>query len=73
MSGVFSPKKFYLCPFYSQKRAILFGEHIANDVLLTLPHRISIRIKEGLLHGGEVEGQVWGMLFSFELDTLKVL
>ena len=35
----FSCKKFYLCPSCTQKRAILFGEHIVNDVLLKLPHR----------------------------------
>ncbi len=30
---------FYLCPSCSQKRALLFGEYISNEVLLTLPHR----------------------------------
>ena len=35
----FSCKKFHLCPSCAQKRAILFGEHIVNDVLLRLPHR----------------------------------
>jgi len=35
----FSCKRFYLCPTCSQKRSILFGEHISNDVLLRLPHR----------------------------------
>ena len=33
----FSCKKFYLCPSCSQKRAILFGEHISNEVMLKLP------------------------------------
>ena len=35
----FSCKRFYFCPACSQKRAILFGEHISNEVLLRLPHR----------------------------------
>lgn len=35
----FSCKKFSICPSCAQKRAILFGEHIVNDVLLKLPHR----------------------------------
>ncbi len=35
----FSCKRFYLCPSCHQKRAILFGEHISNEVLLKLPHR----------------------------------
>ena len=35
----FSCKKFYLCPSCHQKRAILFGEHISDEVLLRLPHR----------------------------------
>ena len=35
----FSCKKFYLCPTCHQKRAILFGEHVSNEVLLRLPHR----------------------------------
>ena len=35
----FSCKRFYLCPSCSQKRAILFGEHISDEVLLRLPHR----------------------------------
>jgi hypothetical protein len=35
----FSCKKFYFCPSCSQKRAILFGEHISNEVMLKLPHR----------------------------------
>ena len=35
----FSCKRFYFCPSCSQKRSILFGEHISDDVLLKLPHR----------------------------------
>ncbi|HOS45638.1 MAG TPA: transposase [Paludibacter sp.] len=35
----FSCKRFYFCPSCSQKRAILFGEHISNEVLFKLPHR----------------------------------
>ena len=35
----FSCKRFYLCPSCHQKRAILFGEHISDEVLLLLPHR----------------------------------
>ena len=30
---------FYLCPSCHQKRTLLFGEQIANEVLLKLPHR----------------------------------
>lgn len=30
---------FYLCPSCHQKRTLLFGEQIANEVLLRLPHR----------------------------------
>ncbi len=35
----FSCKKFYFFPSCSQKRALLFGEHISNEVMLKLPHR----------------------------------
>ncbi len=35
----FSCKGFYLCPSCSQKRTLLFAEHLTNDVLLDLPHR----------------------------------
>ena len=35
----FSYKGFYLCPSCSQKRTLLFAEHLSNDVLLNLPHR----------------------------------
>jgi len=38
-SRAFSCKKFGICPSCVQKRAILFGEHVVNDVLLKLPHR----------------------------------
>ena len=34
-----SCKGFYLCPSCHQKRTLLFGEQIAEDVLLKLPHR----------------------------------
>ena len=30
---------FYLCPSCHQKRTLLFGEQITNEVLLRLPHR----------------------------------
>ena len=30
---------FYLCPSCHQKRILLFGEQMANEVLLKLPHR----------------------------------
>ena len=35
----FSCKGFYLCSSCSQKRTLLFAEHLSNDVLLNLPHR----------------------------------
>ena len=35
----FSCKGFYLCPSCSQKRTLLFSEHLTNKVLLELPHR----------------------------------
>ena len=35
----FSCKGFYLCPSCSQKRTLLFAEHLRNEVLLDLPHR----------------------------------
>ena len=34
-----SCKGFYLCPSCHQKRTLLFGEQIVQDVLLKLPHR----------------------------------
>ena len=34
-----SCKWFYLCPSCSQKRTLLFTEHLMNEVLLDLPHR----------------------------------
>ena len=35
----FSCKGFYLCPSCSQKRTLLFAEHLNEEVLLRLPHR----------------------------------
>ena len=35
----FSCKGFYLCPSCSQKRTLLFAEHLTDEVLLELPHR----------------------------------
>ena len=35
----FSCKGFSLCPCCSQKRTLLFGEHLTTEVLLTLAHR----------------------------------
>ncbi len=35
----FSCKGFYLCPSCSQKRTLLFAEHLTDEVLLGLPHR----------------------------------
>jgi len=35
----FSCKGFYLCPSCSQKRTLLFAEHLTDEVLLDLPHR----------------------------------
>jgi hypothetical protein len=35
----FSCKGFYLCPSCSQKRTLLFAEHLTNEVLLDIPHR----------------------------------
>ncbi len=32
-------KGFYLCPSCSQKRTLLFAEHLNEEVLLRLPHR----------------------------------
>jgi hypothetical protein len=40
--GIFRPfscKRFYFCPSCTRKRAILFGEHISDEVLLGLLHR----------------------------------
>jgi hypothetical protein len=35
----FSCKSRYLCPSCQQKRVILFGEHLENNVLFPVPHR----------------------------------
>ncbi len=35
----FSCKGFYLCPSCSQKRTLLFAEHMTEEILLQLPHR----------------------------------
>ena len=35
----FSCKGFYLCPSCSQRRTLLFAEHLTCEVLLDLPHR----------------------------------
>lgn len=35
----FSCKGFYLCPSCSQKRTLLFSEHVDEELLLYLPHR----------------------------------
>jgi hypothetical protein len=35
----FSCKGFYLCPSCSQKRTLVFAEHLTQQVLLDLPHR----------------------------------
>jgi hypothetical protein len=43
----FSCKGFYLCPSCSQKRTLLFSEHLTNEVLLDLPHRQFVFTAEG--------------------------
>jgi hypothetical protein len=35
----FSCKSFFLCPSCGQKRTLLLGEYLAEDLLLRLPHR----------------------------------
>ncbi|RLG30585.1 hypothetical protein DRN97_10355 [Methanosarcinales archaeon] len=35
---LFSCKRFYLCPSCSQKRTLLFAEHLTEEVLLSIPH-----------------------------------
>ena len=35
----FSCKGFYMCPSCSQKRTLLFAEHLTEEVLFQLPHR----------------------------------
>jgi hypothetical protein len=35
----FSCKAFFLCPSCSQKRTLLLGEYLSQDLLLQLPHR----------------------------------
>lgn len=35
----FSCKSFFLCPSCGQKRTLLLGEYLADDLLLRLPHR----------------------------------
>ena len=35
----FSCKSFFLCPSCGQKRTLLLGEYLADDLLLMLPHR----------------------------------
>ena len=35
----FSCKGFFLCPSCSQKRTLLFAEHLTEEFLLNLPHR----------------------------------
>ena len=35
----FSCKSFFLCPSCSQKRTLLLGEYLSDDLLLQLPHR----------------------------------
>jgi hypothetical protein len=35
----FSCKGFYLCPSWSQKRTLLFAEHLTIEVLMDLPNR----------------------------------
>ncbi|MBA7668082.1 hypothetical protein ES703_76186 [subsurface metagenome] len=45
----FSCKKFYFCPTCSQKRTLLFGEYLADEVLLKLPHKfITISMPKAL-------------------------
>jgi hypothetical protein len=38
----FSCKSFFLCPSCSQKRTLLMGEYLSEDLLLQLPHRQSV-------------------------------
>lgn len=45
----FSCKSFFLCPSCGQKRTLLLGEYLADDLLLRLPHRqfVANEVRDG--------------------------
>jgi hypothetical protein len=43
----FSCKAFFFCPSRGQKRTILLGEYLADDLLLRLPHWHTIVLEGG--------------------------
>jgi hypothetical protein len=46
----FSCKSYLLCPFCAQKRTLLVGEYLSEDLLLTLPHRQFVWTIPKVLH-----------------------
>jgi len=69
----FSCKQRCICPSCSQKRTVLFGVHVAEDVCLNVPHRqfvwtvpkrlrIFFRFHRGLLH--QLPGLAWQSLLE---------
>ena len=73
----FSCKKFGICPSCAQKRAILFGEHVVNDVLLRLPHRQFVFTFPKMLRiyfrNNKLFAEIAKLINSIVLDYYKAL
>ena len=65
----FSCKSFFLCPSCSQKRTLLLGEYLSEDLLLQLPHRqfvwtIPKCLRVFLKHNRELHAELSRLMFS---------
>jgi len=70
----FSCKVFHLCPSCSQKRTLLFGEYMNEQLLLRLPHRQMVFTFPKVLRGffrhhrtlyGEIARQLYAIIGTF--------
>jgi len=65
----FSCKSFFLCPSCGQKRTLLLGEYLSDDLLLQLPHRqfvftIPKCLRVFLKHNRELHAELSRLMFS---------
>jgi predicted RNA-binding Zn-ribbon protein involved in translation (DUF1610 family) len=65
----FSCKSFFLCPSCGQKRTLLLGEYLSEDLLLQLPHRqfvwtIPKCLRVFLKHDRELHAELSRLMFS---------
>ncbi len=69
----FSCKVFHLCPSCSQKRTLLFGEYMNEQLLLRLPHRQFVFTVPKVLrvffrHDRRLHGEISRLVYGFVRD-----